>query len=84
MNEMAPEPTVRETATVTVAAPVDGTRKRKTRSDKGKKRGPRRPVLNTLTLDDVTPEVRAAAKATRLPGQVFRIVSPTEVWVMNN
>ena len=83
MAEVDEVPTVRDTATVTVGAPVDGTKKRKTRSDKGKKRGPRR-TLTTLTLNDVVPEVRAAAQATRKKGQKFRIVSPTEGWVMNN
>lgn len=75
--------TVRDTATVTVTKPVDGTKKRRTRSDKGKPRGPRRPVFDNLTLDDLEPEVRTAAEAIRLPGQVFRVISPTEVWVEN-
>jgi|SoiMethySBSTD1v2_1073268.scaffolds.fasta_scaffold61181_9 hypothetical protein len=83
-DEVIPrQPQVRETATVTVMEPVDGTKKRKTRSDKGTKRGPRQ-RLDTLTLDDLQPEVRAAAKAIRKAGQRYRIVSPTEVWVVNS
>jgi hypothetical protein len=78
------QPTIRDTATVTVAATVDGTKKRKTRSDKGKKRGPRKVVTDTLGLDQVRADVRAAAVACRKPGQVIRPISPTEVLVVNS
>jgi hypothetical protein len=79
---VCPKPTVRDIATVTVTAPVNGEKKRKARSDKGKKRTPKA-VPTTLSLDDCLPDVQAAARQVRKPGQVFRVISAEEVWVMN-
>lgn len=73
------EPTVREVATVFVKDAVDGTVKRKARG-KGKRPNSK---VTTLSLDDCLPEIAAAARSCRKPGQVFRVVSATEVLVVN-
>lgn len=73
------EPVVRDTATVTVQKPVDGTKKRRRKSATNR----RRAVTTTLSLDDVDPRVREAALQVRKPGQVLHVVSPTEVLVRN-
>jgi hypothetical protein len=67
-----------DNATITVKNAVDGTKKR--RQAKGYVR---KAVTTTLSLDDVEPGIRAAAIATRKPGQLFRVVSATEVWIVN-
>jgi hypothetical protein len=70
-------PTIYETATVTVKAPVDGTVKRRTR-------GPNKPKTAVDTHQiRVRPDVWAKAKAICLPSQRLKIVSDTEVWVVN-
>jgi hypothetical protein len=70
-------PTIRDTATVTVKAPVDGTVKRRTR-------GPNKPKTAVDTHQiRVRPDVWAKAKAICLPSQRLKIVSDTEVWVVN-
>jgi hypothetical protein len=70
-------PTVRDTATVTVKDAVDGTVRRK-------KRGPNKPkkAIDTHAIT-VRADVLAKAKAIKLPSQRLRIVSETEVWVVN-
>lgn len=76
-NEMK-DVTVRDSATVTVSAAVDGTKKRR-------KRGTvtRRAITTTLSMDDVLPSIAAAARKVRKPGQVFVVVSPECVRVVN-
>lgn len=73
------DPTVRDTATVTVSEAVDGTKKRK----RNKKNNQRWAINTTLTLDDVDPGIRAMVLKVKKPGQLVRIVSPTEVLVVN-
>ena len=73
------DPTVRDTATVTVKDTVDGTKKRRRRSATNV----RRAITTTLSLDDCDPEVVAVAKKIRKAGQVFVIKSPTEILVVN-
>lgn len=78
--EQGIEPVVRDIATVTVLKPVDGTRKRKTRSDKGKARV--KAALHTqITVD---PRVMAAAKAAMRPGQRLVIVDSETVRLVNS
>lgn len=70
--------TLRETATVVVTTVVDGTKKRRTPSGYQRKA-----ITTTLSMDDVHPDVAAAARKVRLPGQVFVVVNPTTVRVVN-
>jgi hypothetical protein len=79
-NELT-APTVRSEATVTVKETVDGTKRRK-KASRGPKQA-KKVVGQTLTLDDVDPRIAAAARAVRKRGQVFRVVSPVEVMVVN-
>jgi len=72
------DPTVYETATVTVSKAVDGTKKRKKPTQRTRKA-----VDTTLSMDDVLPGIAAAARAVRKPGQVFLVVSPECVRVVN-
>lgn len=75
-------PTIPQVATVTVLKPVDGTAKRKTRSDKGKKRGKKSvPLTHEVKVD---PRVMAAAKAVMLPGQRLVIVDAECVRLVNS
>jgi hypothetical protein len=72
------EPTVRETATVTVKKAVDGTPRRKRRG-KGKAR-----LLSTETHSiKVDPRVMAAARAAMRPGQRLVIVDAECVRLVN-
>jgi hypothetical protein len=67
-----------DNATITVKDTVDGTKKRRQGT------GYVRKAYNTtLSLDDVDPGVRAAAEKVRKPGQLFKVVSRTEVHVVN-
>ena len=75
-------PVVRDTATVTTKTTVDGT-KPKRKQSRGSTTNTRRVINDTLSLDDCTPEVAAMVRATRRPGQKIRVVSPTEVWLVN-
>jgi hypothetical protein len=78
----ADNPTIPEVATVTVTKAVDGTRKRKPRSDKGKKRGPvHRTLTHQITVD---PRVMKAAKEAMLPGQRLVIVNAECVRLVNS
>lgn len=72
--------TIRETATVTVEQPVDGTKKRKRRSATNI----RRAITTTLTLDDCDPRVVAAAKKIRKKGQVFVIEARDVIRIVNS
>jgi hypothetical protein len=71
---------IHKTATVTVKKAVDGTRKRKARSDKGEKR--ERSVTD-LTLVKVDPRVMTAARQARRPGQILVIVDAECVRLVN-
>ncbi len=66
-----------DNATVTVKDAVDGTKRRK----HGKHT--KLAITTTLSLDDLDPRIRAAVMATKKPGQLIRIISPTEVQVVN-
>lgn len=66
-------------ATVTTKDAVDGSKQRRRQSATNV----RRAISTTLSLDDVEPGVRAAAEKVRKPGQLFKVVSPTEVHVVN-
>lgn len=68
---------IRDNATVTVKDTVDGTKKRRQGGYT------RRAITTTMSIDDVDPGVRAAAMAVKKPGQLLRVVSKTEVWVVN-
>jgi hypothetical protein len=72
-------PTVRETAKVTVKKAVDGTKRRKARSDKGKARTS--VELNHVVVD---PRVMAAARAAMKPGQRLVIVDAECVRLVNS
>jgi len=67
-----------DNATVTVKDTVDGTKRRRNVST-----NTRRAITTTLSLDDVAPAIRAAPMAVRKPGQLFKVISPTEVHVVN-
>jgi len=69
---------IRDTATVTVKDAVDGRKKRRKPSGYVRKA-----VTTTLTLEDCDPRVVAAAKAIRKPGQLFQIVNPEVIRVIN-
>lgn len=73
---------VRETVTVTTKTTVDGT-KPKRKQSRGSNSNTRRVIQDTLSLDQCTPEVQAMVRQTRKPGQKIRVVSPTEVWLVN-
>ncbi len=72
------DPVLPEVATVTVSTPVDGTVKRKARSDKGK----RRPNLTHHIVVD--PRVMAAAQEAMRPGQRLVIVNEECVRLVNS
>jgi hypothetical protein len=63
-----------------VSRPVDGRKKRR----KPGPRGPKKAITVTLTLDDCDPRVVAAAKSVRKPGQLFVIVNPECIRVVNH
>jgi hypothetical protein len=65
-------PTVRETATVLVSEPVDGTRRRRASHTR------RRLAVTTETWT-VDPRIMAAAKAALRPGERLVLVAPGEV-----
>ena len=68
--------TVRKRARVTPLAPVDGTVRRKPRSDKGQKQAP----VDHLIVD---PRVMEVAKQARRPGQRLVIVDAETVRLVN-
>lgn len=67
---------VRDTASVTVSTPVDGTRYRRRRRVQTRKDRPTMSMGTTLT---VHPEVMAKVHEVRRPGEKVVIVSATEV-----
>jgi hypothetical protein len=72
-------PTVRDTATVTVTTPVDGSTRRRARKAPTKR--PKQVVAEAhLRVDK---RVMDAAKAAMKPGQRIVLVSTTEVLVVN-
>jgi len=79
MNDTS-NPTVPEVATVTVKEAVDGTKKRKTRSDKGKTR----PSVELNHHIKVDPRVMEAAKGAMRPGQRLVIVDAECVRLVNS
>ena len=70
------KPTIRDTATVTLSSPVDGTRRRR-----GAVAHTRR-VTESYSIT-VHPDVWALAQSVCLPTQRIVIVSDTEVMVVN-
>lgn len=69
MDNTPHQPPVRDTATVTVSAPVDGTKKRRVRA---LERRTRTQLTHHVQVD---PQVLAAAQAACRPGERF-VVSP--------
>jgi hypothetical protein len=65
-------PTVRETASLTVSEPVDGTRRRRASHT-------RRRLAVTTDQWQVDPRILAAAKAALRPGERLVLVAPGEV-----
>lgn len=70
---------VRDTATVTVTKPVDGSKVQRKRHGKNVKRA----IKTTLALSDCDPRVVEVAQSARKPGQLLRVVSPNEIHVVN-
>ena len=64
-------PVIRETASVTVSAPVDGTRRRRA--------GARRVLATTDRSEVVDPRIMAAARAALRPGERLVLVNSGEV-----
>jgi len=69
---------IQEVASVKVSEPVSGLRR-----SRGKDKGPRRRPVPLDRHVQTDPRVLEAAGLAKRPGEMLRIISETEVWLVN-